>query len=302
MAAVGDLDFVLRLLLGTGCGLLIGLERQYRSRTAGLRTHALVAAGAAVFVLFGEQADLPSAPLQITAYVVSGVGFLGGGVILRQGFTVQGLNTAATLWCSAAVGCQAAAGHLIPALATTAVVLAVHLLLRPVGRFVDRAPATKDEAVTAHTITIRVRRKHELPLRAQLLQTLADPDITLHGLTSAADPEDPTGPVELRAEVLIEGNAAALLDGLVTRLSLEPGVRTVSWRADDPDLEGDDDRDDGRDDRPTAPGHRRFTRRGWARTASSPQPDRHDPGPPDREPGSGPDGRATTQTSSCPPK
>lgn len=259
---VGDLDFLLRLLLATGCGLLIGLERQYRSRTAGLRTHALVAAGAAVFVLFGEQAALPSAPLQITAYVVSGVGFLGGGVILRQGFTVQGLNTAATLWCSAAVGCQAAAGHLIPALATTAVVLGVHLLLRPVGRLVDRAPAAKDEALGAYTILVIVRRKHERHLRAQLLQALTEPDVTVQGLSSRADPDrtdsdpnaangaagNPGNPsdatVELRADVLIEGNAATILDGLVTRLSLQPGIRSVSWRSEDPDLRGDDDRDD----------------------------------------------------------
>ncbi len=256
---VGDLDFLLRLLLATGCGLLIGLERQYRSRTAGLRTHALVAAGAAVFVLFGEQAALPSAPLQITAYVVSGVGFLGGGVILRQGFAVQGLNTAATLWCSAAVGCQAAAGHLIPALATTAVVLGVHLLLRPVGRLVDRAPAAKDEALGSYTILVVARRKHERHLRAQLLQALTGPDVTMQGLSSRADsdradsedtangaaghvgnPSDAT--VQLRAEVLIEGNAATTLDALVTRLSLEPGVRSVSWRSEDPDLRGDTDR------------------------------------------------------------
>ncbi|WP_445183353.1 MgtC/SapB family protein [Pseudonocardia sp. Cha107L01] len=71
-----DGKFVLRLLLATGCGLLIGLERRYRSRTAGLRTNALVAAEAAVFVEFGEQTGVPAAPLQITAYVVSGVGFL----------------------------------------------------------------------------------------------------------------------------------------------------------------------------------------------------------------------------------
>ena len=115
MAAPTDLEFLARVLLATGCGALIGLERQYRSRTAGLRTQALVAAGAATFVLFGEQVGSTTAPLQITAYVASGVGFLGGGVILRQGLSVQGLNTAPTLWCSAAIGCQAAAGHVIPA-------------------------------------------------------------------------------------------------------------------------------------------------------------------------------------------
>lgn len=142
-----DLEFLVRVLLATGCGALIGLERQYRSRTAGLRTQALVAAGAASFVLFGEQVGGTDAPVRIAAYVVSGVGFLGGGVILRQGFSVQGLNTAATLWCSAAIGCQAAAGHMIPALTLTAIVLAIHTVLRPFGRLLDRTVATKDESV-----------------------------------------------------------------------------------------------------------------------------------------------------------
>lgn len=245
MSAPTDAEFVLRLLLATGCGLLIGLERQYRSRTAGLRTNALVAAGACVFVLFGEQAAIPTAPLQITAYVVSGVGFLGGGVILRQGFAVQGLNTAATLWCSAAIGCQAAAGHVVPALATTGVVIGIHLLLRPLGRLVDRAPAAKDEAVAAYTIRVQVRRKQEPHLRAQLLQALTDPDFVLQGLTSQLAPADPTADlVDLHVALLIEGHATAHLDAIVTRLSLEPGVRSLSWTADDPDTLSDDERDD----------------------------------------------------------
>lgn len=245
MSGPSDAEFVLRLLLAASCGLLIGLERQYRSRTAGLRTNALVAAGACAFVLFGEQAAVPTAPLQITAYVVSGVGFLGGGVILRQGFAVQGLNTAATLWCSAAIGCQAAAGHVVPALATTGVVLGIHLLLRPLGRLVDRAPAAKDEAVAAYAIHVQVRRKQEPHLRAQLLQALTDPDFVLQGLASQSTPDDPTGDlVDLRVELLIEGNATKQLDTIVTRLSLEPGVRSLSWTAEDPDTLTDDERDD----------------------------------------------------------
>ena len=84
MAAPTDLEFLARVLLATGCGALIGLERQYRSRTAGLRTRALVAAGAATFVLFGEQVGSTTAPLQITAYVASGVGFLGGVVATNR--------------------------------------------------------------------------------------------------------------------------------------------------------------------------------------------------------------------------
>ncbi|QNK79407.1 MgtC/SapB family protein [Nakamurella sp. PAMC28650] len=184
MAVPTDLEFLLRVALATGCGALIGLERQYRSRTAGLRTQALVAAGAAAFVLVGEQAGTTIAPLQITAYVVSGVGFLGGGVILRQGFTVQGLNTAATLWCSAAVGCQAATGHPVPALTITAMVLAIHLFLWPIGRLVDRAPAGGEETVGSYLLTLDVRRSHESHLRAQLPQALAGGQITLRGLSS----------------------------------------------------------------------------------------------------------------------
>ncbi len=245
MSGPSDAEFVLRLLLAAGCGLLIGLERQYRSRTAGLRTNALVAAGACVFVLFGEQAGTATAPIQITAYVVSGVGFLGGGVILRQGFAVQGLNTAATLWCSAAIGCQAAAGHVVPALATTGVVLAIHLLLRPVGRLVDRAPAAKGEAVSIYTVRARTVRGHEPQLRAQLLDAFADPDFTLQGLSSQPALDDTSGDLlDLRVDLIIEGDAATRLDSIITRLSLEPGVRSLSWQAEDPDVRPDDDRDD----------------------------------------------------------
>lgn len=243
MTVPTDLEFLLRVALATGCGALIGLERQYRSRTAGLRTQALVSAGAAAFVLVGEQAGTLAAPLQITAYVVSGVGFLGGGVILRQGFTVQGLNTAATLWCSAAVGCQAATGHTIPALTITAMVLAIHLLLRPIGRLVDRAPAAGDDAVGSYLLILDVRRKHESQLRAQLLQALAGTQINLRGLSSHTSDEDPAAATTLQADLLIEGSAAVHLDGLVSRLSLEPGVRTVSWHnqnSDTPDTEEPD--------------------------------------------------------------
>lgn len=236
-----DIDFTLRLLLAVGCGLAIGIERQWRSRTAGLRTNALVAAGACAFVLFGEQAGGDRAPLQITAYVVSGVGFLGGGVILRQGFSVQGLNTAATLWCSAAVGCQAAGGHLIPSVVTTAVILAIHLLLRPLGRLIERAPHGGGDDIGTYSLTVDVRRKHEPHLRAQLLQALADTGIRLQGLNSHASDDGAT--VTLRADLLIDGNDSARLDGLVTRLSIEPGVRTVAWKDHDPDT-GDSDLND----------------------------------------------------------
>ncbi len=137
-------DFALRLAVGVGCGAIIGLERQWRARMAGLRTNALVATGATLFVLYAVATE-DSSPTRVASYVVSGIGFLGGGVILREGFNVRGLNTAATLWCSAAVGVLAASGHLVFTLIGTGTIVAVHLLGRPLGRLVDRDNAVEDE-------------------------------------------------------------------------------------------------------------------------------------------------------------
>src|ERR1700722_15434038 len=93
--------FALRIGFALLLGALIGLERQWRQHTAGLRTNTLVCLGAALFVSLAPLIGQPSESTRDAAQVVSGIGFLGGGVILREGFTVRGMNTAATLWCSA---------------------------------------------------------------------------------------------------------------------------------------------------------------------------------------------------------
>jgi putative Mg2+ transporter-C (MgtC) family protein len=105
------LHFTLRLSLALILVALIGAERQWRQRIAGLRTNALVAAAAAMFVMLTAlTARTADDSFRIAAKVVSGIGFLGAGVILRQGLSVTGLNTAATLWCSAAIGTLAGYG------------------------------------------------------------------------------------------------------------------------------------------------------------------------------------------------
>src|SRR6202007_3484881 len=105
MIGISTLHFGARLLLAIAMGATVGLERQWRQRMAGTRTNALVAAGAAAFVMCGLlRENDPSARGRIVSYVVSGVGFLGAGVIFKEGGNVRGLNTAATIWCSAAIG------------------------------------------------------------------------------------------------------------------------------------------------------------------------------------------------------
>lgn len=114
-----------RLAVAMGAGGLVGLERELHNKRAGLRTNMLVAVGAAIYVclsvmLTAEKGDVT----RIIAQVVTGMGFLGAGVIMQQGLTVYGLTTAATLWCSAALGCLAAAGSVyMTAIATGFVIL-----------------------------------------------------------------------------------------------------------------------------------------------------------------------------------
>jgi putative Mg2+ transporter-C (MgtC) family protein len=138
------LEMVIRVAAGLGFGAAIGFERQYRARMAGLRTNALVAVGATLFVLLSSYGfdGLPGTadPTRVAAQIVSGIGFLGAGVIMREGLTVRGLNTAATLWCSAAIGSLAGAGLFHVAITGTAVVLLVNIALRIVGRAMDRRP------------------------------------------------------------------------------------------------------------------------------------------------------------------
>ena len=110
---------------------VIGFERQWRQRTAGLRTTVLVAVGAAAFSDLGLRLSGNDGAVRIIAYVVSGIGFLGAGVILKDGASIRGLNTAATLWCSAAVGTFAGAGLPVEAAGVAAFVLSGNTLLRP---------------------------------------------------------------------------------------------------------------------------------------------------------------------------
>ena len=135
-------EVLLRLLVAAVLGGAIGLEREFRERGAGLRTHLLVCVGAALFTLVGAYAFASpnTDPSRIAAQIVTGIGFLGAGAIIRQGLSVRGLTTAATLWLVAAIGMAAGAGYWDGALiATLAALLTLGPLrivsYRVIGRF-----------------------------------------------------------------------------------------------------------------------------------------------------------------------
>src|SRR6516225_10662744 len=156
--AVGDfLDSLVSLFAAFVLGTLIGAERQYRQRGGGLRTHVLVAVGAATFVDIGQHLNGNAGATQIIAYVVSGVGFLGAGVIMKQGSNVWGLNTAATLWCSAAVGACAWADLAFEEIALTGFVLAGNTLLRPLVNAINRAPINQSATEAIYEISLTTK-------------------------------------------------------------------------------------------------------------------------------------------------
>ncbi|UPZ14420.1 MgtC/SapB family protein [Flavobacterium humidisoli] len=131
-------EFLFRLIAALIAGLIIGFERQWHHKETGLTTNMLVATGAAAFVLLSIKVSAVNSNIdvtRITAQIVMGVGFLGAGVIFREGPNVHGLNSAATLWCSAAIGCIAASGYFIEALVCTLLVAIVNTVLEPVDQW-----------------------------------------------------------------------------------------------------------------------------------------------------------------------
>ncbi|WP_288428067.1 MgtC/SapB family protein [uncultured Spirosoma sp.] len=223
--------FAERLVTAMVFGALVGFERQWQQKSAGLRTNTLVSLGAAAFMLLsvamtGDQGD----PTRIAGQIVTGIGFLGAGVIMRNGLTVQGLNTAATIWCSAAVGCLCGVGLPGEAAVTTGAIVLTHLLLRPLGTRISRGPVNRadDTQQTDYLITVQCRESVENHIRVLLMQYLTgDEDLLLHSLTSSDNDESAT--VLITAEVTASGQPDQRMERIVSRLTIEQQVIRVSW-------------------------------------------------------------------------
>jgi putative Mg2+ transporter-C (MgtC) family protein len=193
---------------------------------AGLRTNALVSAGAAMFVMLSALATHPDDSFRVAGQVVSGIGFLGAGVILRNGVNITGLNTAATLWCAAAIGTLAGYGMYGSATTGAVAVIAADLCLRPIGKALNRGTATSDLDIT-YLFRITARADQEAHMRALLLHSIGGQPLLLKSLKS--DDVDHSEKVEVQAVLTSTGRQNALLEHIVSRLSLEAGVTGVSW-------------------------------------------------------------------------
>ena len=220
-------DAFYRLTLALFCGALIGIERQWRQKMAGLRTNVLVAIGACAFVLFAYRLTPVGDATRMAGQVVTGIGFLGAGVIMHEGVNVHGLNTAATLWCSAAVGMFAGAGLLFEAAIFAVFVTLTNMVLRPIVGFINRHTGPPAEIEQRYVIKVVAAKSDEARLRAGLLDALETGHLGLQQVKSTALDG---GEIEISATVVAPRREDAKMEAIVSRASLQPSVSAAKWQ------------------------------------------------------------------------
>jgi putative Mg2+ transporter-C (MgtC) family protein len=219
-------DTLVSLFVAFVLGTLIGAERQYRQRSAGLRTNVLVSIGAAAFVDLANHLTGADGSVRVIAYVVSGIGFLGAGVIMKEGMNVRGLNTAATLWASAAVGSCAGADMVAQSVALTVFVLAGNTLLRPLVNAINRIPLNEQTSEAAYEIVVTTDAKYAAEVRDFLNERLEASNYPIRETKVLYRSNDN---VEIAAMLVSLAVEAAELDAVVAELSKQPGVSYATW-------------------------------------------------------------------------
>lgn len=229
------IEFIIRLVLAIILGAAIGVERQWRQTRAVLKTNVLVCLGATMFVMMAAMTPGDSSPTRVAAQVVTGVGFLGGGVILREGSSVRGLNTAATLWCAAAVGTLIGSGLLFQAYVGSLAVVGANLLLRPLVQVVQQLNGESEaekKPETRYRCRVICRNEDEVHVRALLLHPVKQQELMLHAVYSKNIDSlniDNESLVEIKADFVPDGRNDVLLEQVVSLIKVKTRVIAVSW-------------------------------------------------------------------------
>jgi putative Mg2+ transporter-C (MgtC) family protein len=219
-------DTLVSLFVAFVFGTLIGAERQYRQRSAGLRTNVLVSIGAAAFVDLANHLTGADGSVRVIAYVVSGIGFLGAGAIMKEGMNVRGLNTAATLWASAAVGACAGADMVAQSAALTLFVLAGNTLLRPLVNAIDRIPLSEHSSEANYEIIVTTDVDKAAEVREALSERLEAAKYPVRESKVVYRSDDN---VEVSATLVSLAVESTDLDTIAAELAKLPGVSHATW-------------------------------------------------------------------------
>lgn len=217
-------EIILRLLLALFCGSVIGVERQWHHKTAGLKTNSMVALGGAVFTILGQMGF--SNPAQITAGVVTGIGFIGAGVIIRHGSSVQGVNSAATLWVTAGLGIALGIGKYRMTLELLLLIMASQFLLHRLAIWIDRRTAQISESLVWR-LNLSFAPVADQHVRALWKDFTVQPGVMV---TLYSEQAEGLGEKKVQADLKLSDESARALNTLAQQLSATTGIATVEWR------------------------------------------------------------------------
>ncbi len=231
------IDFSLRLGVALFLGGAIGIERQWRQTKAVLKTNVLVCMGSSMFVMMSVMTPGDASPTRMAAQVVSGIGFLGGGIILRDGASIKGLNTAATLWCAAAVGTLTGGGFLFQAYLGSAAVVFANLILRPLIEQIKFKPQKLGESNTYYRCSLTCARSEEMAVRDLLLHLMSGKAVMLNGIQShSLESADETDQTILEIDIMTLRRDDMLIEQFAQQLQDKTKNQGLSWQVLSEDL------------------------------------------------------------------
>ena len=232
-----DAELIMRMLMAVLFGTAVGLERQWHHKTAGLKTNTLVALGATAFTILSQHGFGPNNFLpQVAAGVVTGIGFIGGGVIMRRGGSVQGINSAATLWATASIGLSIGAGYYKLAWIMLALVLLIQFGQHKLAEWIDHHSAAGASEVTC-CLVVRLSRPAAENMRLSWGAFSKQSGVTVLNYTEAQTPDNE---IALEAQIALAEQQLDSLTALTQGIATIPGVRRAEWSR---DRLGEDDRD-----------------------------------------------------------
>jgi putative Mg2+ transporter-C (MgtC) family protein len=228
-------EFITRLLLAFVLGAIIGVERQWRKTRAVLKTNVLVCLGASMFVMVSAMVPSDTSPTRVTSQIVSGVGFLGGGVILHEGSSVRGLNTAATLWCAAAIGSFIGFGYFFPAYAGALMVVGTNFALRPLGQALQQFDSkfAPDEFEIGYRLHGICKARDEERLRSQLRDLALEKGFTISAVTSESLDDGTDDLQQERVKIIVDLSSESVrnssLDEMAIALKSSLKMSSIGW-------------------------------------------------------------------------
>lgn len=231
LMGIGIFSIAPKLFIALALGMMIGIERQIRQRHTGVNTHALVSLGAAAFTSLATLIE-GRVDVRMGGQVVTGIGFLGAGLIMRDGLNVRGLAGAATLWSTGAVGTLAGYGFILEAIEAAMFVLVINIASPRLSRVLERYLPDYEMTERYYIIELECDAKNEASVRALLLRAISVRKLRLHSIESRTLKD--ISRVEVEATVYTSQQEDVTVEQLVGELSILPSIFAATWTSTTP--------------------------------------------------------------------